>query len=250
MLTHSESDFISHLYALRTCVIKSLLALVVVFLALIYFSNDLYHFVAKPLINELPTNTSLQAIGVASPWLAPIKLTFMVSLFVAMPYILYQFWSFIAPALYKKEKKKLLPLLCASIILFYLGIFFAYFILFPVIFSFFTHSAPADVLVSPDINQYLSFVLTIFFAFGLAFQIPVFTLLLCMSGVVSPESLKAKRPYIFVGAFVLGMLLTPPDIFSQTLLAVPMYLLFELALFLSRFYVQKPNPDEDTVQKN
>lgn len=238
-----ETGFLSHLVALRRCLVRSFFAVLAVFLALIYFSNNIYHIVASPLIEQLPEGTSLQAIGIASPWLAPIKLTFMVSLFIAMPYVLYQIWSFVAPALYRHERKRIIPLLVSSVGLFYLGVMFAYFVLFPLIFSFFTQTAPKDVLVAPDINQYLSFVLTLFLSFGLAFQIPIATLLLCLSGVVTIDSLKSKRPYIFVGAFVVGMFLTPPDIFSQTLLAIPMYLLFEISLLFARFYI-KNEPSE------
>ncbi|SES96479.1 twin-arginine translocase subunit TatC [Thorsellia anophelis] len=241
----AESGFLSHLVALRACLVRSFCAIMVVFLVLIYFSNNIYHIVASPLIEKLPEGTSFQAISIASPWLAPIKLTFMVSLFIAMPYVLYQIWSFVAPALYRHERKRVLPLLISSVGLFYLGVMFAYFVLFPLIFSFFTQTAPQDVLVAPDINQYLSFVLTLFFSFGLAFQIPIATLLLCLTGIVTIESLKSKRPYIFVGAFVIGMFLTPPDIFSQTLLAIPMYLLFEISLLFARFYIkEKPEVDE------
>lgn len=249
MENNTQSDFFSHLVALRSCLLKAIAAILVVFIILLFFANDIYHIVAKPLIEHLPTGTSLQAISIASPWLAPIKLTFMVSLFIAMPYILYQIWSFVAPALYKHEQKRILPLLFSSVALFYLGVLFAYFVLFPMIFAFFTQTAPEDVQVAPDINQYLSFVLTLFLSFGVAFQIPVATILLCMSGVVSIESLKAKRAYIFVGSFVIGMFLTPPDIFSQTLLAIPMYLLFEASLLFARFYI-KPSKDDNSESRS
>lgn len=239
-----NTPFIEHLIALRNCLLKAIAGVLLVFLGLLYFANDIYHMVASPLIEQLPRGASIQAIGVASPWLAPIKLTFTVSIFLAMPYVLYQIWMFVAPALYKHEKKRVLPLLIASVSLFYLGVLFAYFVLFPIVFAFFTGTAPKDVVVAPDINQYLSFVMTLFFAFGLAFQIPIATVLLCLSGVVSLEKLKSLRPYIFVGAFVVGMFLTPPDIFSQTLLAIPMYLLFEVALLFMKYY-KKSAPDSN-----
>ena len=188
------------------------------------------------------------ATDVAAPFFAPFKLTLVLSFFVAVPYVLYQIWSFVAPGLYKHEKRLVMPLLFSSTVLFYLGIAFAYYIVFPVVFGFFANTAPEGVQVATDISSYLDFVLKLFFAFGLSFEIPIAVVLLCWSGVTSPEDLKQKRPYIIVGAFVVGMLLTPPDVISQTMLAVPMLLLFEGGLFAARFY-SKPSDESDEEEQ-
>ena len=186
------------------------------------------------------------ATDVASPFFTPIKLTMMVSVFISAPMILYQIWAFVAPALYKHERRLLMPLLFSSSLLFYLGMAFAYFIVFPLAFGFFAKTAPAGVTIATDINNYLDFVMALFMAFGVSFEVPVAIILLCWSGVTTPEELKKKRPYVIVGAFVVGMLLTPPDVFSQTLLAIPMCILFEIGVFFARFYVGKRRPrDED-----
>ncbi|SFN89363.1 Sec-independent protein translocase subunit TatC [Xenorhabdus japonica] len=239
MSVDDTQPFISHLIELRKRILNSLVTVLIVFLALVYFSNDIYRLVAAPLMEQLPKGANMIATDVASPFFTPIKLTIMVSIFVSVPMILYQVWAFIAPALYKHERRLVMPLLFSSSVLFYLGMAFAYFVVFPIAFGFFIKTVPAGVVISTDISNYLSFVMALFMAFGVSFEIPIAIILLCWSGVVTPESLKRKRPYILVGAFVVGMLLTPPDVFSQTLLAVPMYLLFELGILLSQFYVGK-----------
>lgn len=242
MNNNAPQSLIQHLIELRRRLLTIVVGVMVVFLALVYFANDIYHFVAAPLLKQLPEGASMIATEVTSPFLAPIKLTLMVSVMLAAPLILYQLWAFIAPALYRHERRLFLPLLLSSILLFYLGIAFAYFVVFPLIFGFFAQTTPVGVVIATDISSYLSFVMSLFLAFGAAFEIPVAVVLLCRSGIITPDELRKKRPYIIVGAFVIGMLLTPPDIFSQTLLAVPICILFELGLFFSRFYQHKPLP--------
>ncbi|WP_323978328.1 twin-arginine translocase subunit TatC [Aeromonas veronii] len=238
-MSQAEQPLISHLVELRTRLLRSISAILVVFLGLIYFSNNIYDFVAQPLLSQLPEGTSMIATDVATPFLTPIKLTLVVSFFVAIPYLLYQAWAFIAPGLYQHERRLIMPLVVSSALLFYAGMAFAYYVVFPLVFGFFTSTAPAGVTVATDIASYLDFVLTLFFAFGVAFEIPVATILLCWTGVTTPQNLKEKRPYVVVGVFVVGMLLTPPDVFSQTLLAIPMWALWEIGLFFARFYVKK-----------
>lgn len=241
-----EQPFISHLIELRDRILRSLLVVLVIFLGLFYFANDIYSLLAEPLLSRLPSGGTMIATEVASPFLTPLKLTLVVSVFIAVPYLLYQLWAFVAPGLYKNEKRMIYPLLLSSTLLFYLGMAFAYFAVFPLVFGFFTTMAPEGVAVMTDINKYLDFVLTLFFAFGVAFEVPVATILLVWMGVVTPQKLVAKRPYIIVGSFVIGMFLTPPDIFSQTLLAIPMWVLFEVGVFFSRYYMPKDmNGDED-----
>ena len=209
-MSQAEQPLISHLVELRTRLLRSITAILVVFLALIYFSNNIYDFVAQPLLSQLPEGTSMIATDVATPFLTPIKLTLVVSFFVAIPYLLYQAWAFIAPGLYQHERRLIMPLVVSSALLFYAGMAFAYYVVFPLVFGFFTSTAPAGVTVATDIASYLDFVLTLFFAFGVAFEIPVATILLCWTGVTTPQNLKEKRPYVVVGVFVVGMLLTPP----------------------------------------
>lgn len=240
---------ITHLLELRDRILRVVIVVVVVFLSLVYFSNDIYHYIAIPLTSQLPEGSSMIATGVATPFFTPIKLTIVLSIFIAIPAILHQLWAFIAPGLYKHERRLVVPLVISSALLFYLGMVFSYYVVFPLVFSFFTSTAPEGVTIATDISSYLDFVLKLFFAFGLAFEIPVATLLLCWTGATTPESLRAKRPYIVVAAFVFGMLLTPPDVISQTLLAVPMLILFELGLLFSRFYVKKADKEEDTIDK-
>lgn len=247
MAVDDTQPLISHLIELRKRLLNSIICILVVFLALVYFSNDIYHLIASPLIKQLPQGASMIATDVASPFFTPIKLTMMVSVFVSAPMILYQIWAFVAPALYKHERRLLMPLLVSSSFLFYLGMAFAYFIVFPLAFGFFAKTAPIGVTIATDINNYLDFVMALFMAFGVSFEVPVAIILLCWSGVTTPAELKQKRPYVIVGAFVLGMLLTPPDVFSQTLLAIPMCILFEIGVFFARFYVGKrrSRSDED-----
>ena len=243
--TLSEQPFMTHLLELRDRLMRSVLAVLVLLLALFPFGNDIYTFIADPLMRVLPEGTSMIATKVASPFLTPFKLSLVAAVFLGMPYLLYQLWSFIAPGLYQHEKRLALPLLASSIMLFYLGGVFAYVVVFPLVFTFLTSTAPDGVLVMTDISEYLDFVLTLFFAFGLAFQVPVATILLVLAGMTTPYRLAGKRPYVVVGAFIIGMLLTPPDVISQTLLAVPMWLLFELGVFLSRLVVRGRRSDEE-----
>ena len=240
----SELSLIDHLIELRDRILKSLLAILVLFLSLFYFANDIYTFVATPLINVLPENMGMIAIDPTSPFFAPFKLTFYVSLFLAAPYILYQLWSFIAPGLYQNEKALAIPLFASSVILFYAGIAFAYYVLFGFVFAFFVSVAPEGIMVTPDINSFLSFALTIFFAFGMAFEIPIAVFLLIWAGIVEPDDLSSKRPYVVVGCFVVGMLVTPPDPFTQSMLALPMWLLFEIGIFCGRLIKKKKKADE------
>ena len=223
MGVEDTQPLISHLIELRKRLINSIIAILVIFLALVYFANDIYQLVSAPLIRQMPVGATMIATDVASPFFTPIKLTFMVSVILSVPVILYQVWAFVAPALYKHERRLVMPLLVSSTLLFYIGMAFAYFVVFPLAFGFLTHAAPEGVQVSTDIRSYLDFVMALFIAFGVSFEVPVAIVLLCWMGVTTPEDLRKKRPYVLVGAFVVGMLLTPPDVFSQTLLAIPMF---------------------------
>ncbi|MCF4010751.1 twin-arginine translocase subunit TatC [Rheinheimera sp. UJ63] len=240
------NSLLGHLLELRNRLLRSVIVVLVVFACLAYFARDIYALLAEPLLAVLPEGTSMIATDVAAPFFAPFKLTFIVSICLAIPYILLQVWQFIAPALYSREKRLMAPLVASSTLLFYGGIAFAYFIVFPLVFAFFTSVAPEGVTIATDITSYLDFVLKLFFAFGLSFEIPIAILLLVWSGSVSRATLAEKRPYIIVGAFILGMLLTPPDVLSQTLLAIPMWMLFEVGLWLSRFY--QPQSTDDTPE--
>ncbi|WP_434939803.1 twin-arginine translocase subunit TatC [Shewanella sp. HL-SH8] len=243
-----QLPLISHLLELRTKLLKAIGSVLLVFIITVYWANDIYHYVALPLMKSLPETGSMIATDVAAPFFAPFKLTLVLSFFVAIPYVLFQIWSFVAPGLYKHEKRLVMPLLASSTLLFYLGIAFAYYVVFPVVFGFFTSVVPDGVQVATDISSYLSFILKLFFAFGLAFEIPVAVVLLCWAGVTTPDELREKRPYIVVGAFVIGMILTPPDIISQTMLAIPMLLLFEGGLLAAKMYT--PKDDEEDVPTN
>jgi len=234
---------ITHLTELRDKLLRALLAVLLFFICLFPFANDIYAFVSQPLRSILPPGASMIATEVTSPFFTPFKLTLVAAIFLAMPYILYQAWSFIAPGMYRHEKRLAIPLLASSIILFYAGVAFAYFVAFPLIFGFFTSVAPQDITIMTDINSYLDFVLKLFFAFGLAFEVPIAVILLIWAGITTPQALASKRPYIIVGCFVIGMLLTPPDVFSQTLLAVPMWLLFEAGIFFGRLIKRSAPPD-------
>ncbi|WP_432471347.1 twin-arginine translocase subunit TatC [Amphritea sp. HPY] len=240
-----EQPFISHLVELRTRMMRALLVILVLFLGLFYFANDLYSMLSEPLTALLPEGTSMIATDVTSPFFAPFKLTLVASIFLAMPFILHQIWGFIAPGLYKHEKKLAIPLLASSIFLFYSGMAFAYFVVFPIIFGFFTSVGPENVAVMTDISSYLNFVLKLFFAFGVVFEIPIATLLIVWSGMTDVQSLRAKRAYVIVGCFVMGMLLTPPDVISQTLLAFPMWLLFELGIVLAVIVGKREKGEEE-----
>ena len=235
---------IAHLTELRNRLLRAIAATLAVFLGLVYFANDIYAFVSAPLRELLPEGSTMIATEVASPFLAPFKLTMVMSLFVAMPYILHQAWSFVAPALYRREKMLALPILLTSIALFYAGMAFAYYVVFPLIFAFFSSVGPQGVTIMTDISSYLDFITTIVLAFGLAFEVPIATVLLVWTGLTTTEKLGKARPYVFLMAFVVGMLLTPPDIISQTLLAVPVYLLYEAGIIMARIFARKPEEVE------
>lgn len=235
----TEQPFITHLIELRDRVIRITLGIVVAVLVLFPFANNLYTFVATPLMAQLPEGASMIATQVISPFLTPFKLALVAAIFVSMPFTLYQLWAFVAPGLYRHERRLAVPLLASSIVLFYIGMAFAYYMVFPIIFRFMAATTPEGVAMMTDISAYLDFVLALFFAFGVAFEVPIATILLVATGVTTPEALVSKRPYVIVGAFVVGMVLTPPDVFSQTLLAVPMWLLFELGVLFSRVLVRQ-----------
>jgi sec-independent protein translocase protein TatC len=246
---NGEQPFISHLVELRDRLLRIVLVVALVFLALVPFANTLFTALSGPLTAHLPEGSSMVAIEVASPFLTPFKLSLVLAVFIAMPFLLYQAWAFVAPGLYRHERRLVMPLMVSSTVLFYAGAAFAYFVVFPLVFKFLTSTAPAGVAVMTDISRYLDFVLTLFFAFGLAFEVPVLTVLLVWTGMATQDGLRQKRPYIIVGAFVVGMLLTPPDIISQTLLAVPVLLLFELGIIFSGWFVaQKAEQGEDSVE--
>ena len=235
----AEQPFISHLIELRDRLIRMLIGVGVGLLVTFPFANDIYTYVATPLIAQLPQGSHMIATQVISPFLAPFRLALVAAVFLAMPWILYQLWAFVAPGLYRHEKRLALPLLISSVLLFYVGMLFAYYLVFPLIFGFMAATTPEGVAMMTDITAYLDFVLALFFAFGVAFEVPVATILLVALGLTTPEALVAKRPYVIVGAFVIGMVLTPPDVFSQTMLAIPMWVLFELGVFFARILVRE-----------
>lgn len=235
---------VEHLLELRTRILHSVAAVLVIFFPLFYFANEIYAFVSEPLRVYLPEGTTMIATEVASPFLTPFKLSLVLAIFLAIPFILHQLWAFIAPGLYNSEKRVALPLLTSSIILFYTGIAFAFYVVFPLVFAFFTSVAPEGVAIMTDINRYLDFVLKLFFAFGIAFEIPIATLVMVWTGATTVESLRQKRPYVIVGCFVVGMLLTPPDVVSQILLAIPMWALYELGIFFAQFVHKRDDKEE------
>ena len=238
------NSLIAHLIELRSRVLKAVLSVLFIFLCLVYFAQDLYHWLATPLLEALPENGQMIATDVASSFFAPFKLTMVLSFFIAIPMVLYQIWGFVAPGMYKNEKRLVAPLLLSSTLLFYAGMAFAYYVVFPLAFAFFTSVAPEGVVNNTDISSYLDFVLKIFFAFGLAFEIPIAIVLMCWTGVTTPAQLREKRPYVIVGIFVVGMLLTPPDVISQTLLALPMWFLYEMGIIIGSTYSKKAQQDE------
>ena len=244
-----ELTLIDHLVELRDRILKSVSAVLVLFLALFYWANDIYIFVAGPLLAALPDGSTMIAIDPTSPFFAPFKLAFYVSFLLAAPYILYQMWSFIAPGLYKNEKTVAIPLFISSVVLFYGGIAFARYILFGIVFRFFISVSPEGVQVAPDISSFLSFALTIFFAFGVAFEIPIAVFLCIWAGLAEPDSLAEKRPYVVVGCFVVAMMLTPPDPFTQSMLALPMWALFEVGIFAGRLTRKRQEQREKEDQQ-
>ena len=240
--SQGEMTFVEHLVELRNRLLRVVIVVAILLLCLMPFANHLYAVLAAPLLAEMQMGSSMIATQVASPFLTPFKLALVAAVLIGMPYILYQFWAFVAPGLYRHEKRLVFPLMVSSSFLFYLGMAFAYFVVFPLMFAFFQAVAPEGVEIMTDISSYLDFVLKIFFAFGLAFEVPIATVVLVWTGFTTPESLVRKRPYIIVGAFVVGMLLTPPDMISQTLLALPVWALFELGVVFARLYVRRePN---------
>jgi len=250
MTETKQYTLFDHLLELRSVLLRSVLSVLIVFCSMIYFANDIYEYVSQPLMATLPDGGQMIATDVASSFFAPFKLTMVLALFISMPFILYQVWSFVAPGLYTNEKRLVAPLMFGSSFLFYAGIAFSYFVVFPIIFAFFTSVAPEGVNIATDISSYLDFVLKLFFAFGIAFEIPIVIILMCWTGFTEPDSLRKKRPYIVVGAFVVGMLLTPPDIISQTLLAVPMLLLFEVGVFIAGVYYKEGDNEEHPEEVN
>ena len=235
----AEQGFFSHLIELRARLLRVVGAIVLVLLALMPFADTLYAWFASPLLRHLPGDSSMIAIDVVSPFMIPLKLAMMLAVFITIPYTLYQLWAFVAPGLYRHEKRFALPLLISSTALFYAGVAFAYFIVLPVLFRFLIGVAPEGIAVMTDISRYLDFMIAMFFAFGFAFEIPVATVLLVVTGITTPATLVAARPYVIVGAFIVGMLLTPPDVISQTMLAVPMWFLYELGIITSRFVLKR-----------
>ena len=236
--TDQPLPLVAHLTELRDRLLRALLSVLIVFICLFPFANDIYAFVSEPLRALLPEGATMIATEVASPFLTPFKLTLVAAIFIAIPYILYQVWSFVAPGMYRHEKRFAVPLLVSSVGLFYAGAAFAYFVVFPLIFAFFTSVGPEGITIMTDINSYLNFVLKLFFAFGIAFEIPIAAVLMIWAGITTADDLAKKRPYIIVGCFVFGMLLTPPDVISQSLLAIPMWILFEFGVMFGRM-VQK-----------
>ena len=239
-----EQSLLDHLIELRDRLLHMVLAVLILFLALFPFSEQIFTAVAQPLLALMPEGTSMIATSVTSPFLVPFKLVLLLAVLLAVPYLLHQMWAFVAPGLYSHEKRLAAPLLVSSVFLFYCGIAFAYFVVFPLLFAFFIAVAPEGVSVMTDIGQYLDFIIAIFFAFGIAFEVPVATFLLILAGATTADKMAKKRPYIIVGAFVIGMMLTPPDVISQSLLAIPMWALFEIGLILSRIFIKPKQVDE------
>ncbi|KPQ29783.1 MAG: twin arginine-targeting protein translocase TatC [Marinobacter excellens HL-55] len=238
-----EMPLIEHLLELRNRLLKMVLAVIICFAFIYPFANELYLWLSQPLRELLPVGQTMIATDITSPFFAPLKLALVLAVFVAIPVILYQLWSFVAPGLYTHEKRLAFPLLFTSVLLFYAGAAFAYYVVFPLVFGFFTAIGPEGIVELPDISSYLNFVLKMFFAFGVAFEIPIATVLLILTGATTPQDLAAKRPYVVVGCFIIGMLLTPPDIISQTLLAVPMWILFEVGILFGRLAYRRAEED-------
>jgi len=249
-----KMSIVEHLVELRSALLRSVIAIVIFFLVLFPFADDIYTFIAAPIVQAIP-GSNLIAIGVISPFLTPLKMSLILAIYLAMPYLLYQLWSFTAPALYRHEKKLIMPLVISSTILFYAGLLFSFYVVFPVIFTFLSSVGPDSVDFAPDIQYYLDFILKVSFAFGVAFEVPIATILLIMFGVTTAERLKKNRTYIIIGSFALGMVLTPPDVISQVLIAIPIWLLFEAGLFFAPFFkvrktVKQANNKKPETQKN
>ena len=247
LVDSAEMPFMAHVVELRQRLLRSLAAVGLLFLPIYYFANDLYTLVATPLMARLPGDGAMIATEVASPFLTPFKLAVYAAIFVGMPVLLHQAWGFVAPGLYKREKRFALPLLVSSICLFYLGMAFAYFAVFPLVFQFMANVTPIGVTMMTDINRYLDFVLTLFFAFGFAFEIPIAILLLVWSGISTADGIAHKRPYVIIGCFVAGMILTPPDVISQLLLALPTWVLFEVGVLFARLAEKRDKSEQGKV---
>ena len=235
----AEGTLISHLVELRDRLLRAVICIGIVFIPCAIYSNELFTLVATPLMQKMPAGTSMIATSLVSPFLAPLKLGLFIAVFLSMPYVLFQAWAFVAPGLYKHEKRFAVPLVVSSIVLFYCGVAFAYFVVFPLMFAFFTSSAPTGVQMMTDMQNYLDFVLLLFFAFGIAFEIPVATVLLAATGMVGVAAMGKNRGYVLLGIFVVAAFLTPPDAISMSMMAVPMYLLYEIGILLSRFLLKK-----------
>jgi sec-independent protein translocase protein TatC len=231
----AEGTLISHLLELRDRLLRALLAVFIAFLPLVFFSNDLFTLIARPLVEKLPEGTSLIATSVVAPFMTPLKLALIAAVFVAMPYVLYQVWAFVAPGLYRHEKRFAVPLFASSVVLFYTGAAFAYFVVFPLMFAFLTSTTPEGVRMMTDMSSYLDFALLLFFAFGIAFEVPIATVLLVATGLVKVETLKKHRGYVLLGIFIVAAFLTPPDAISQSFMAVPMYILYELGILFAQY---------------
>lgn len=244
-----QQTFISHLLELRDRLLRSAIAWILVFVCLFPFANDLYSLLAQPLLNKLPQGGQMIATEVVTPFFVPIKVAMMTAFMIAMPYILYQIWAFVAPGLYRHEQKIILPLVSASVVLFLCGMAFAYFLVFPVVFGFIVGIAPQGVAVMTDINKYLDFVITLFMAFGVTFEVPIVVIALAMMGVVEIQQFKDGRPYVIVGAFVIGAIFTPPDVISQIMLALPLWLLYELGVFIAAALVKRKGKMEHDEYK-
>jgi sec-independent protein translocase protein TatC len=245
----AEGTLISHLLELRTRLLRAVVAVAICFTPLAFFSNQLFTLIAHPLIEKLPDGTSLIATSVVSPFMTPLKLSLVGAIFIAMPYILYQIWAFVAPGLYRHEKRFALPLFVSSVLLFYVGVAFAYFIVFPLMFQFLASTTPEGVRMMTDIASYLDFVLLLFLAFGIAFEMPVAVVLLVVTGMVKLETLTANRGYVILGIFIVAAFLTPPDAVSQSFMAVPMYLLYELGIVFARM-VQRNRRSESPAAES
>ncbi len=246
-----QETFLSHLFELRDRVIKSVLAIIVVFVSLVYWAPDIFHLFAQPLLDSLPAGGKMIVTDVTGSFFVPMKVTMLVAFVIALPVVIYQLWAFIAPGLYQHERKLVVPLVVSSYSLFIFGMAFAYFLVFPTVFNFMaSYNAPLGAEMSTDIDKYLGFAMNTFLAFGLTFEVPVVVVVLVSMGIVSLEKLREIRPYVIVGAFVISAIVTPPDVLSQLLLAVPMTLLYELGLLIARFYVRKPTEDESAADQS
>lgn len=244
-----QQTFVSHLIELRTRLIRCVVFILVVVIIQLPFAGKIYSMMANPVMAYLPEGSSMIATGVLSPFLTPFKMVFILSIIVTMPFLLYQIWAFVSPGLYKHEKRIAKPLLFSSIFLFYLGCLFAYFVIFPIMFQFIQAISPVGVNYMPDINSYLDLIVRLFFAFGFAFEVPIAVILMILMGVTTPEKLANSRPYVIVGVFVVGMILTPPDIISQSLMAIPMWMLFEIGIVMGRI-LKRRKADENSKKSS